>query len=141
MLKPDSSKMLIAMAEAEFELKKLAVKSGVSVNIVYAARRGYYVKPCYLGKIAKALGVTNCGWDIYEIGRNAFNGLPCGEKHWLAFALKDGEFLGRILFWKAVLRSAMSLGQYRTAAASILHWYIHIKYKRLAVSMDSKGGS
>lgn len=58
MLKPDSRKMLIAMAEAEIEPKELAAKSGVSVNIVYIARRGYYVKPVYLGKISKALGVT-----------------------------------------------------------------------------------
>lgn len=58
MLKPDSRKVLIAMAEAELEPKELAVKSGVSVNIVYIARRGYYVKPAYLGKISKALGVS-----------------------------------------------------------------------------------
>ena len=58
MLRPDSRKMLIAMAEAEMEPKELAAKSGVSVNIVYIARRGYYVKPCYLGKISKALGVS-----------------------------------------------------------------------------------
>lgn len=58
MLKPDSRKVLIAMAEAELEPKELAAKSGVSVNIVYIARRGYYVKPTYLGKISKALGVS-----------------------------------------------------------------------------------
>ena len=56
MLRPDSRKMLIAMAEAEMEPKELAAKSGVSVNIVYIA--SYYVKPCYLGKISKALGVS-----------------------------------------------------------------------------------
>ena len=37
MLKPDSRKMLIAMAEAELQPKELAVKSGVPVNIVYIA--------------------------------------------------------------------------------------------------------
>lgn len=58
MLKPDSRKMLVAMAEAELEPKELAKKSGVSVNIVYIARRGYYVKPVYLGRISKALGVS-----------------------------------------------------------------------------------
>ena len=58
LLKPDSRKFLIAMAEAEMEPKELAAKSGVSVNIVYIARRGYYVKPCYLGKISRALGVS-----------------------------------------------------------------------------------
>lgn len=57
MLKPDSRKVLIAMAEAELEPKELAEKSGVPVNIVYTLRRGYYVKPCYLGKISKILGV------------------------------------------------------------------------------------
>lgn len=49
MLRPDSLKMLLAMAEAEMEPKDLAAKSGVPVNIVYIARRGYYVKPVYLG--------------------------------------------------------------------------------------------
>lgn len=57
MLKASSRKMLVAMAEAELEPKELAEKSGVSVNIVYIARRGYYVKPVYLGKISRALGV------------------------------------------------------------------------------------
>lgn len=57
MLKPDSKKMLVAMAEAELQPKELAAKSGVPVNIVYIARRGYYVKPVYLGKISKALQV------------------------------------------------------------------------------------
>lgn len=57
MLKPDSRKFLIAMAAAEMEPKDLAKEAGVSVNIVYIARRGYYVKPVYLGRISKALGV------------------------------------------------------------------------------------
>lgn len=57
MLKPDSKKMLVAMAEAELQPKELAAKSGVPVNIVYIARRGYYVKPVYLGKISKVLQV------------------------------------------------------------------------------------
>lgn len=58
MLKPDSKKFLIAMAEAETEPRELAEKAGVPVNIVYIARRGYYVKPIYLGKISKILGVS-----------------------------------------------------------------------------------
>lgn len=58
MLKPDSRKMLVAMAEAELEPKKLAEAAGVPVNIVYIARRGFHVKPCYMGKISKALGVS-----------------------------------------------------------------------------------
>ncbi len=58
MLKPNPRKFLVAMAEAELEPKELAEKSGVSVSIVYIARRGYYVKPVYLGRISKALGVS-----------------------------------------------------------------------------------
>lgn len=68
MLKPDSRKFLVAMAEAEMEPKELAAKSGVSVNIVYTARRGYYVKPVYLGKISKALGVRVA--DLVEDNEN-----------------------------------------------------------------------
>ncbi len=68
MLKPDSKKMLVAMAEAELQPKELAAKSGVPVNIVYIARRGYYVKPVYLGKISKALQVRVA--DLIEENEN-----------------------------------------------------------------------
>lgn len=57
MLKPDSRKVLIAMAEAGFEPVELAAEAGISKNIVYSMRRGFYTKPKYLGAAAKALGV------------------------------------------------------------------------------------
>lgn len=66
MLKPNSTKFLVAMAEAELEPKELAEKSGVPVNIVYTMRRGCYTKPVYLGKISKALGVKVS--DLIEEG-------------------------------------------------------------------------
>ena len=68
MLKPDSKKMLVAMAEAELQPKELAAKSGVPINIVYIARRGYYVKPVYLGKISKVLQVRVA--DLIEDNEN-----------------------------------------------------------------------
>lgn len=58
MLKPDSHKMLVAMAEAELEPKELAEKSGVPVNIIYTMRRGFYCKPKYIGAVARALHAT-----------------------------------------------------------------------------------
>ena len=58
MLKPDSRKVLIAMAAAEMEPKEVSKKSGVPVNIVYTIRRGFYTKPKYIGKVARALKVT-----------------------------------------------------------------------------------
>lgn len=57
MLKPDSRKFLVAMAKAEVEPTTLAEKAGISKNIVYVARRGFYVKPRYLGAIARVLQV------------------------------------------------------------------------------------
>lgn len=57
MLKPDSHKVLVAMAEAELEPKDLAAMSGVPVNIIYTMRRGFYTKPKYIGAAAKALQV------------------------------------------------------------------------------------
>lgn len=57
MLKPDSRKVLIAMAEAEMEPKEVSLESGVPVNIVYTIRRGFYVKPKYIGAVARALHV------------------------------------------------------------------------------------
>lgn len=57
MLKPDSRKVLMAMAELEYDPADLAEAAGVSKNIVYSMRRGFYTKPKYVGKIAKALNV------------------------------------------------------------------------------------
>lgn len=57
MLKPDSRKVLIAMAEAELEPTELAQAAGISRNIVYIIRRGYYVKPKYIGAVARVLNV------------------------------------------------------------------------------------
>ena len=57
MLQVNTRSFLLAMAESELEPKKLAEIAGVSPNIVYAARKGCYIKPCYLGKIAKAMNV------------------------------------------------------------------------------------
>lgn len=57
MLKPDSHKVLIAMAELEYEPADLAEAAGVSKNIIYTMRRGFYTKPKYIGKVAKALHV------------------------------------------------------------------------------------
>ena len=58
MLHVDSIKFNIALANAELDPKTLALKAGVTNNVVYTARRGCYVKPMYLGKIAKALSVA-----------------------------------------------------------------------------------
>lgn len=57
MLKPDSRKVLIAMADLEYEPADLAKAAGISKNIVYSMRRGFYTKPKYIGKAAKALHV------------------------------------------------------------------------------------
>lgn len=58
MLKPDSRKVLIAMAAAELEPSELAEAAGISKNIVYTMRRGFYTKPKYLGAVARALKVS-----------------------------------------------------------------------------------
>lgn len=57
MLKPDSRKVLIAMAAAEMEPKDISKESGVPVNIVYTMRRGFYTKPKYIGAVARVLQV------------------------------------------------------------------------------------
>lgn len=58
MLKPDSRKFLVAMAEKEIEPAELAQAAGISKNIVYTMRRGFYTKPKYLGAVARVLGVN-----------------------------------------------------------------------------------
>ena len=58
MLKPDSRKVLIAMATAELEPAELAEAAGISKNIVYTMRRGFYTKPKYLGAVARVLKVS-----------------------------------------------------------------------------------
>lgn len=72
MLKPDSRKVLIAMAEAEMEPAELAQAAGIPRNIVYTIRRGFYCKPKYLGAIARALSVSVA--DLIEDGRVQIDG-------------------------------------------------------------------
>lgn len=64
MLKVNSKALLLAMAEQELEPKELAAKAGVAPQVVYVARRGCYIKPKYLGKLAKALEVQTT--DLVE---------------------------------------------------------------------------
>lgn len=68
MLKPDSRKVLIAMAAAEMEPKDVSSESGVPVNIIYTIRRGFYTKPKYIGAVARALHVTVA--DLIEDAKN-----------------------------------------------------------------------
>ena len=68
MLKPDSRKVLIAMAEAEMEPTELALAAGIPRNIVYTIRRGFYCKPKYLGAVARALSVNVA--DLIEDKKN-----------------------------------------------------------------------
>lgn len=58
LLKPDSKKFLMAMAEAEMNPKELAAAAGISVNFVYQIRRGKYTKPKYIGACCHALKVS-----------------------------------------------------------------------------------
>ena len=57
MLKPDSKKVLIAMAELQMEPMDLAKEANISRNVVYSLRRGFYTKPKYMGAVARALNV------------------------------------------------------------------------------------
>ena len=58
MLQANSHNFLLAMAKCELEPIELAEKANVSRNIVYAMRKGCFVKPKYFGAIARALNVT-----------------------------------------------------------------------------------
>ena len=57
MLKPDSKKVFIAMAELQMEPMDLAKEANISRNVVYSLRRGFYTKPKYMGAVARALNV------------------------------------------------------------------------------------
>ena len=58
LLKPDSKKFLIAMAEAEMNPQELAAAAGINVNFVYQIRRGKYTKPKYIGACCHALNIN-----------------------------------------------------------------------------------
>lgn len=57
MLRANPTKFLTAMAEKEMEPADLAQAAGISKNIVYTMRRGFYTKPKYLGAVARVLEV------------------------------------------------------------------------------------
>lgn len=57
MLKPNADAIYLAMADKKMSVNALADKSGVSSQTIYRVKKGYLVRPEYIGKIAEALGV------------------------------------------------------------------------------------
>ena len=51
------NQILSAMTASCMSPGEIALKAGVSVNIVYRMRKGYMVKMEYFGKVCRALGV------------------------------------------------------------------------------------
>ena len=49
--------IIAAMTASCLSPQEIAVKAGVSINIVYRMRRGYMVKMEGFGKICRALGI------------------------------------------------------------------------------------
>lgn len=95
--------------------------------------------PAFLNTI-EGCTLSNCGSDIFKRSQLAFAALSEEEKNRFLFVPKDGEFVERARFWKALLRPAMPPAQYRIAMTAILRWYIHIKRSRKSrTSYDVKG--
>lgn len=69
----------------------------------------------------------NCNKDVFDEIQDTFNILSVEEKRRLAFSPKNGEFIERASFWRALIASVLSPEQTRKAMLSILQWYIHIK--------------
>lgn len=76
--------------------------------------------------------LANCGKDVNDIARTAFDRLPYEEQHRLSHRIEDGTFIERAIFWKELLRPLMTPAQYRRALIGILQWYIHIKQLKAA---------
>ncbi len=68
MLRLDSKKLLIAMAEKGMEAADLAQATGISKNIIYTMRRGFYSKLKNVGAVARVLEVKVA--DLVEDGSN-----------------------------------------------------------------------
>ncbi|MDE7417186.1 MAG: hypothetical protein K2N44_12965 [Lachnospiraceae bacterium] len=81
-----------------------------------------------------------CSREIIDASQKAFNSLPPEEKHLLAFAPKDGEFIERALFWKELLSPVMTPKNCHKAMIKIIEWYIHIK-KMHSTPADQEGTS
>ena len=99
--------------------RAVKVESTISVPLMQSGA-GFYdtVEGCTL---------SWCSREIIDASQKAFRSLQPEEKHLLAFAPKDGEFIERALFWKELLMPVMTSKNCHIAMIKIIEWYIHIK--------------
>ena len=96
--------------------------------------------PAFLDTV-EGCTLSNCGSDIFKGAQSAFTALSEKEKNRFLSAPKDGEFVDRAKFWKALLRTVMTPAQCRIAMTATLRWYMHIKRTgrgRVAYGMEKK---
>lgn len=60
------NKIIAAMTASCMSPGEIAIKAGVSVNIVYRMRKGYLVKMDCFGKVCKALGIEAQDYIDFE---------------------------------------------------------------------------
>lgn len=106
------------MRKARKEGSVVEVKKAVQIPVIQSG--GFY-------STVEGCALSRCEKGIVNAAQKAFSGLSDSEKHSLAFSPKNGEFVERVMSWKALLKPVMSEKQYRKAILTIIHWYIHIK--------------
>jgi len=127
----------IKTAAGIFKDMRKARKEGAEIKIHKSVQRpllnagpGFYdtVEGCTL---------SNCSQEIRTAAQKAFRELPCEEKRRLLNAPEDGEFIERLHFWEGLLQPVLLPGQFRTARAALIRWYIHIKRMRKVLGVQA----
>lgn len=113
-----AARLFTDMRKARKEGKKVEVKKAVQIPVIQSD--GFY-------NTVEGCALSHCEREIANAAQKAFNSLADGEKHRLTFSPKNGEFAERVIFWKSLLKPAMTEQQYRKAILTIIHQYICIK--------------
>ena len=110
------------MRKARKEGAEIKIHKSVQIPLMNS-NTGFYdtVEGCTL---------ANCGQEIRTAAQEAFKTLSCEEKRRFSYVPENGEFIERLHFWEDLLQPVLLPGQFRTARAALICWYIHIKRMR-----------
>ena len=82
--------------------------------------------------------LSHCEKNIINLAQEAFRALPPEERHRLAFAPREGEFVERASYWHDLLEPVLTSSQLSVAMQHILRWFIHIKRDVIPVEQIGK---
>lgn len=116
------------LREAGKEGRELEVKTSVVIPLINTG-------PGLLDTV-EGCAIANASWNLYNLIAPIFRSLLYEDRHRLAFSPVSGEYAGRALLWKALLKPVLPPEQYHRAMRLILNRYVWLKRREIDRKVD-----